>query len=220
MEYILVEHHRNVSDEELIKDLKEVTLKLGKDKVTQIEYKTLGKYGVRTFARRFGSWNKSLEKAGLSITTRRNIPEEELFQNIADLWQHFGRQPKFHEVKQPLSKFSVSPYARRYGSWYNALRAFIAAMNGDITDTKQANSEKTTTNNPRNINYRTRFKVMQRDDFKCQICGASPATQAGVLLHVDHIVPVAKGGQATMDNLQTLCQKCNLGKSDLDMNKS
>lgn len=220
MEYILVEHHRNVSDEELIKDLKEVTLKLGKDKVTQIEYKTLGKYGVRTFETRFGSWNKSLEKAGLSITTRRNIPEEELFQNIADLWQHFGRQPKFHEVKQPLSKFSVSPYARRYGSWYNALRAFIAAMNGDITDTKQANSEKTTTNNPRNINYRTRFKVMQRDDFKCQICGASPATQAGVLLHVDHIVPVAKGGQATMDNLQTLCQKCNLGKSDLDMNKS
>ena len=220
MEYILVEHHRNVSDEELIKDLKEVALKLGKDKVTQIEYKTLGKYGVRTFARRFGSWNKSLEKAGLSITTRMNIPEEELFQNLANLWQHFGRQPKFHEVKQPLSKFSVSPYARRYGSWYNALRAFIAAMNGDITDTKQANSEKTTTNNPRNINYRTRFKVMQRDDFKCQICGASPATQAGVLLHVDHIVPVAKGGQATMDNLQTLCQKCNLGKSDLDMNKS
>ena len=220
MEYILVEHHRNVSDEELIKDLKEVALKLGKDKVTQIEYKTLGKYGVRTLQTRFGSWNKSLEKAGLSITTRKNIPEEELFQNLADLWQHFGRQPKFHEVKQPLSKFSVSPYAQRYGSWYNALRAFIAAMNGDITDTKQANSEKTTTNNPRNINYRTRFKVMQRDNFKCQICGASPATQAGVLLHIDHIVPVAKGGQATMDNLQTLCQKCNLGKSDLDMNKS
>lgn len=220
MEYILVEHHRNVSDEELIKDLKEVALKLGKDKVTQIEYKTLGKYGVRTFARRFGSWNKSLEKAGLSITTRMNIPEEELFQNLANLWQHFGRQPKFHEVKQPLSKFSVSPYAQRYGSWYNALRAFIAAMNGDIIDTKQTHNEKNATNNPRSINYRTRFKVMQRDDFKCQICGASPATQAGVLLHVDHIVPVAKGGQATMDNLQTLCQKCNLGKSDLDMNKS
>ncbi len=220
MEYILVEHHRNVSDEELIKDLKEVALKLGKDKVTQREYKTLGKYGRRTLITRFGSWNKSLEKAGLSITTRKNIPEEELFQNLADLWQHFGRQPKFHEVKQPLSKFSVSPYAQRYGSWYNALKAFIVTMNGDTIETKQTNNEKNTTNNPRSINYRTRFKVMQRDDFKCQICGASPAMQAGVLLHVDHIVPVAKGGQATMDNLQTLCQKCNLGKSDLDMNKS
>lgn len=220
MEYILVEHHRNVSDEELIKDLKEVALKLGKDKVTQREYKTLGKYGRRTLITRFGSWNKSLEKAGLSTTARMNIPEEELFQNLADLWQHFGRQPKFHEVKQPLSKFSVSPYANRFGSWYNALKAFIATMNGDIIETKQTNNEKNATNNPRSINYRTRFKVMQRDDFKCQICGASPAMQAGVLLHVDHIVPVAKGGQATMDNLQTLCQKCNLGKSDLDMNKS
>ena len=220
MEYILVEHHRNVSDDELIKDLKEVALKLGKDKVTIRQYETLGKYSGRTLINKFGSWNNSLKKAGLSITTRMNISEEELFQNLADLWQHFGRQPKYHEVKQPLSKFSVSPYAQRYGSWYNALKAFIATMNGDIIETKQTNNEKNATNNPRSINYRIRFKVMQRDDFKCQICGASPAMQAGVLLHVDHIVPVSKGGQATMDNLQTLCQKCNLGKSDLDMNKS
>lgn len=220
MEYILVEHHRNVSDEELIKDLKEVALKLGKDKVTIRQYETLGKYSGRTLINKFGSWNKSLKKAGLSITTRMNISEEELFQNLADLWQYFGRQPKFHEVRQPLSKFSAATYGNRFGSWYNALKAFIATMNGDIIDTKQTNNEKNATNNPRTINYRTRFKVMQRDDFKCQICGASPAMQAGVLLHVDHIVPVAKGGQATMDNLQTLCQKCNLGKSDLDMNKS
>lgn len=58
----------------------------------------------------------------------------------------------------------------------------MAAMNGDIIETKQTNNEKNATNNPRSINYRTRFKVMQRDDFKCQICGASPAMQAGVLL--------------------------------------
>ena len=58
---------------------------------------------------------------------------------------------------------------------------------------------------------------MQRDNFKCRICGASPALNAGVTLHVDHIIPCAKGGQATMENLQTLCSKCNLGKSDLDM---
>ena len=220
MKYILVEQHRNISYDELIKDLKEVALKLGKDKVTTRQYETLGKYNYKTLINKFGSWNKSLERAGLSITTRMNIPEEELFQNLADLWQHFGRQPKFHEIRQPLSKFSAGTYANRFGSWYNALRAFIATMNGDIIDTKETNNEKNATNNPRSINYRTRFKVMQRDDFKCQICGASPATQAGVLLHIDHIVPVAKGGQATMDNLQTLCQKCNLGKSDLDMNKS
>ena len=148
MEYILVEHHRNVSDEELIKDLKEVALKLGKDKVTIRQYETFGKYNGKTLINKFDSWNKSLEKAGLSITTRMNIPEEELFQNLANLWQHFGRQPKFHEVRQPLSKFSAGTYGNRFGSWYNALRAFISAMNGDIIDTKQTHNEKNATNNP------------------------------------------------------------------------
>ncbi|MGL4943487.1 MAG: HNH endonuclease [Thermoguttaceae bacterium] len=35
-------------------------------------------------------------------------------------------------------------------------------------------------------------------------------------MHVDHIVPRSKGGTNDDDNLQTLCQKCNLGKSNLD----
>jgi 5-methylcytosine-specific restriction endonuclease McrA len=36
----------------------------------------------------------------------------------------------------------------------------------------------------------------------------------GVTLHVDHIVPVSRGGLTLDDNLQTLCQECNLGKSN------
>lgn len=144
-----------------------------------------------------------------------NVPEEQLFQNLEELWKHFGRQPKYHEVRKPLSKFSVGTYEKRYGTFYNALNEFINAMNGDVTDERSLSENSTL--NPRNINYRLRFKIMQRDNFKCRICGASPALNAGVTLHVDHIIPCAKGGQATMENLQTLCSKCNLGKSDLDM---
>ena len=51
--------------------------------------------------------------------------------------------------------------------------------------------------------------------FTCKICGASPAKDPNVELHVDHIKPWAKGGETVLDNLQTLCSKCNLGKSDL-----
>lgn len=36
-----------------------------------------------------------------------------------------------------------------------------------------------------------------------------------VELHVDHIMPWAKGGEIVLENLQTLCSKCNLGKSDM-----
>ena len=67
----------------------------------------------------------------------------------------------------------------------------------------------------RNISQRLRYKVLARDNFKCCACGASPAKDSSVELHVDHILPWSKGGETTIDNLQTLCSKCNLGKSDL-----
>lgn len=67
----------------------------------------------------------------------------------------------------------------------------------------------------RSISQRIRYKVLSRDNFKCCACGASPAKDPSVELHVDHIIPWSKGGETTIDNLQTLCSKCNLGKSDL-----
>lgn len=57
-----------------------------------------------------------------------------------------------------------------------------------------------------------RYDIMKRDGFRCRICGASQAQ--GAALHVDHIVPVSKGGKTIESNLRTLCDMCNLGKSD------
>lgn len=56
--------------------------------------------------------------------------------------------------------------------------------------------------------------IKRRDNYTCQCCGASTAQQDLLLLEVDHIIPVAKGGLSTEDNLQTLCWKCNRTKSD------
>jgi len=56
-----------------------------------------------------------------------------------------------------------------------------------------------------------RFEIFKRDGFTCQYCGAHPPA---VVLHVDHIVPVAEGGLNDEDNLVTACQPCNAGKSD------
>lgn len=87
--------------------------------------------------------------------------------------------------------------------------------NGDATVHFQA--DKVFHKTPRDVNYRLRFKVMQRDQFKCCFCGKSPAKDSSVELQVDHIVPWAKGGETVIDNLQTLCSVCNSGKSDLSM---
>lgn len=55
-----------------------------------------------------------------------------------------------------------------------------------------------------------RYRVLQRDGFRCVMCGATAAT--GATLEVDHIVPRSKGGKHVLENLQTLCDRCNRGK--------
>ena len=57
-----------------------------------------------------------------------------------------------------------------------------------------------------------RYDILKRDKFACQICGYTQ--KEGVKLHVDHIIPVSKGGRTKKNNLRTLCSNCNLGKSD------
>ena len=59
------------------------------------------------------------------------------------------------------------------------------------------------------------WAVLARDKWKCLSCGRS-AREDGVSLEVDHIIPRSKGGSDEMTNLQTLCRKCNIGKSNKD----
>lgn len=61
------------------------------------------------------------------------------------------------------------------------------------------------------IRKSVRFEVFKRDNFTCQYCGAKAPD---VVLHVDHINPVSKGGDNEIINLITSCEPCNLGKSD------
>lgn len=61
----------------------------------------------------------------------------------------------------------------------------------------------------KSISKKARFEIFKRDGFTCQYCGAHPP---GVLLHIDHIHPVAKGGTNEDENLITSCEPCNLGK--------
>lgn len=63
------------------------------------------------------------------------------------------------------------------------------------------------------MNQSLRYDVLKRDHFRCVICGRS--ADDGVILHVDHIIPVSKGGKTEIGNLRTLCEDCNLGKKAL-----
>lgn len=57
-----------------------------------------------------------------------------------------------------------------------------------------------------------RYEVLKRDG-RCLLCGATPQEER---LEVDHVKPRSKGGGNGADNLQTLCGRCNRGKSNRD----
>lgn len=61
----------------------------------------------------------------------------------------------------------------------------------------------------RPISSQKRYAILERDDFRCQVCGAAAPN---VTLHVDHIVAVARGGTNDDSDLRAICVTCNLGK--------
>lgn len=65
------------------------------------------------------------------------------------------------------------------------------------------------------VSAQLRFRVLQRDGFRCRYCGRGPSE--GGVLHVDHVVPYAAGGTTTEGNLITACAECNLGKGTSDV---
>ncbi len=198
------------------------------------------KHATNTYESRFGGWNNALVRAGLEINLKRNISDEELFENLENIWIKLGRQPKSNEVSRPLSKYSHATYSARFGTWNKALGKFIDYVNSEKTEaatdegesaqatpqrepanpntTEPPRAHKSTTHKTkRSISTRLRFLVMRRDNFKCRICGKSPAKNPEVELHVDHIKAWAEGGETLFENLQTLCSLCNIGKSNLGM---
>ena len=206
-----------VSEKEILDDLKVVANKLNEKAITQKKYTEYGRFDCSTVIRKFGTWNKALESAELKLSNELNITDERLFNNILNLWEHLGHQPRRSNLTDEVSEFSQSPYNRRFKSWTNALQCFVLWANEEelIVPDENINTSDNKKKTARAPSLRLRFKVMQRDKFTCQHCGASPTKDSSVELHLDHIVPWSKGGETTYENLQILCLKCNLGKSNL-----
>ena len=146
----------------MIADLQRVASENRLSTISQTLYAKLGKYTHKVFYSNFGSWNNALKAAGLEISSRRkNISSEELFENIENVWMVLGRQPTYTEMNTSLSKFSTKPYENRFGSWRNALVAFVDYVNDVSTDVSSAMPTITNTTSPtktsRNINHRLRF---------------------------------------------------------------
>jgi predicted HNH restriction endonuclease len=225
MKFILKDFNRNIPDESLLCDLKLIAEKLGVDRISTRQYNDNGgKYNASTISARFGSWNNALEKIGLNFVQKNDASDEELFLNLEKVWIVLGKQRVFRDMKRPLSNFSADPYKRRFGTFRNALIAFVEFINTDKetndeisefdeNDTEVKKEIMFKHKTKRNPSERLKVQVLMRDGNKCRLCGI---TLTGDNIHFDHIKPWSKGGETTLENLQILCEKHNLAKGNLD----
>lgn len=117
------------------------------------------------------------------------------------------RYKQYNYVKYPYQ------YAYSENTMIYSFSAFFELVNklkkiGFETTLEDYNSK----NQRRLLTKELRLKVMERDNYTCQICGKYMPD--GVGLQIDHIIPVSKGGKTVMSNLRVLCSKCNGKKGD------
>ena len=204
-----------VTTADLLADIQRASESAGTRILSQALYSQHGKYDPTTVSRRFGSWNKALLASGLEIANEINYSDERLFENIMRLWEHYGRQPRRAELANPPSLISQGPYRRRFRGWMEALEQFIEYANSQDRIPPNPIEAASGHRTGRSPSLRLRFRILKRDNFSCRACGASPALTPGLELHVDHIVAWSLGGETIEENLQTLCEACNLGKSNV-----
>lgn len=201
------------------------------DKIAGISANTVKKY--------FGSWKKGLgalknylQQKGIDLSPRpyapnRSLSDKELFDEMERIWNKVGQRPSRTEWEMSEPKVAYQTYRHRFGGWTKACLKFIEyKMGGDILaddfilldkeeqKTEQENRTDYKKENSRNVSLSLRLAVLSRDNFRCVFCGKSPATNLETKLHIDHINPFSKGGRSMLENLQTLCEECNLGKSN------
>jgi hypothetical protein len=223
MKFVLEPNNRNPEKSELIKDIKRVANLLNKNAITSTEYNENGKWTVDTPIRYFGQWNIALEACGLEINKRMNISKVELFENLQSIWVKKGRQPFSSDMVKPYSQIDISVYKRNFGSWRNALEAFVEFINTDDDNNEipifsreiiKENEDVFKHKTKRFPSDKIKMQVVMKDRNACKSCGCKLAGWEE--LYFDHIKPWSKGGETILENLQILCIKCNLLKGTLE----
>ncbi len=218
---------RSLNDEQVLDQMRAVAKKLGRESITVEELSMHSSVDAQLVRKRFGSWRSGLQRAGLQLVNHgRRYSDEECFENLLAVWTHYGRSPQYQEMKLPPSMVGPKAYIGRWKTWNRTLQAFVDRVNLE-TDSpptevrpKRPFVERTEKPKPvgeedrHKIKLGLRYKVLNRDNFKCVLCGRSPATDHACRLHVDHVIPWSKGGKTIIDNLRTLCEQCNLGRGN------
>jgi hypothetical protein len=147
-----------------------------------------------------------------AIAARINPPAFILKRYAEEFWDHVGVHLSPITVPYPQYKFQYTSAGGNSGQTSRVelntatMDALSATLVEKIRWTRSAAGQRAL------MTARLRTDIKARDRYTCLKCGVSVGAEPHLLLEVDHIMPVSRGGLSAPENLQTLCWKCNRSK--------
>lgn len=156
----------------------------------------------------------NLQQRETELTAQIDPPEFIKRHYMAEFMAHAGIELSPIEVPYQLYRFE---YVSAGG---NSSQHTDVQLNGATLDAlveelnRKIKWRKSVAGQRALMTSKLRMQIKERDRHTCQQCGVSVAQEPHLLIEVDHIVPVSRGGMTTPPNLQALCWRCNRVKSN------
>lgn len=214
----------SISADRIMMELTAVAHRLSFVEFGKREFDQHASVSSHTVIRHFRSWRRAvlnlkqtLAKQGITLKPRRAkfFSDMQLFEEMERIWKELGHRPSKVEWNSRNPRISFQTYCRYFEGWQNACLKFIeykmeqpVQLGGQREDNRDISQKiatrRTTAEMKRDVPLRLRLDVLQRDLFRCVLCGRSPATNVGTKLHLDHLAPFSKGGKTIKDNLRNV----------------
>jgi hypothetical protein len=178
------------------------------------------KISASAITRHFGSWYDAFQELGIAVPGRTKSTrhsEEEIIEAVERIWRWCGRPPSAEDFKKYARThddgISFAAVYYRFGALKPFLAAFVQWKQGKLTLSQFLTGARMgRLRDP--VRPKVRYALLNARNYTCDTCGRSPKLHVGTVLHIDHIIPVSKGGTDDPSNLRVLCQTCNIGRGN------
>lgn len=163
--------------------------------------------------KRIENW-KELQEVSIESMLFKDHRREQ-YENVIDdahafCFSMYRSQTRYRQSNYQRYSYKVNNSIREFSCGYQWLENLDKELSRigyecNLSDYESKNQRKLMTKD-------LRKQIMERDNYTCQRCGKYMPDEVG--LHIDHIVPIKRGGKSVPSNLQVLCSKCNGKKSD------
>lgn len=204
------DYYERIPKKALLAEIGRLAEKLGK-RPYQEDMVEQGKFSLRPYINRFGSWGKALEEAGYDPTTNPNaqIADSKLLEDLRRVTSKLGHAPTVPEYREH-GRYHDDTYWQRFDSWIDAQQA------AGLEPTRAKPGEGTKSGRYKGNWESARENALRRDQYRCQDCGQTNAEhreEVGRALDVHHIEPYQSFDEPEtaneLGNLVSLCRECH-----------